>query len=133
MNCSIEQEITMRPVPIYRRHRHFRLIVFTNRLDLEHRTDTQLRNVLRVEEDSLRGGILAALQKSRKQQEEELRKVNEATAALKTHREMVQAKIQNANVLQARKVACIATVNSLFQVLLSSLHASLSAFVRIRS
>jgi hypothetical protein len=43
--------------------------------------------------------------------------VNEATAALKTHREMVQAKIQNANVLQARKVACIATVNSLFQVL----------------
>jgi len=53
------------------------LFVPTYRLDVENRTETQFRNVLKLEEDSLRGGILSTLEKFQKRQSAALKGMQE--------------------------------------------------------
>ena len=98
-----------------------------NRLQLENRTEEQLRDVLRIEEDCLRGGILASLQKILKDHALTLKNMNESVVGLRSECETAQNKVNKASSLASRKNACVAIVNNLYQVLCSFLF-----FARIR-
>ena len=89
----------------------------SHRLDLEQRTETQLRNVVKVEEDSIRAGILAVLQRSYKQQCCTLKNARETVESLRADCATVEAQKSSAVALAARRNACVATVNHVYQTM----------------
>ena len=86
------------------------------RLQLENRTEEQLKDVLKIEEECLRGGILAAIQKSLKDHAQTKKNMNDSVVALRSECEMVQNKVRKAASLSSRRNACVAVVNNLYQV-----------------
>jgi len=72
--------------------------------------------VLKIEEDCLRGSILAALHKSLKSHSSALKSTSETVIALRSQCAAVQSQLQNASLLASRRNTCVAIVNSLYQV-----------------
>ena len=87
------------------------------RLDLEHRTETQLRNVLKVEEDCIRGGVLPVLQRSHTRQCAVLNSLSETVESLRAECNAVETQKSSAVALAARRNACVASVNNVYQTM----------------
>lgn len=88
-----------------------------SRLDVENRTETQFRTVLKLEEESLRGGILSTLEKSQKRQATVLTGVQDCVTSLESDCERTHDKIRESNALAMRRNACVAKVNSVYQTM----------------
>jgi hypothetical protein len=99
------------------------------RLQLENRTEEQLKDVLKIEEECLRGGILAAIQKSLKDHAQTKKNMNDSVVALRSECEMAQNKVRKAASLASRRNACVAVVNNLYQVTMFSLCLARPAMV----
>ena len=89
----------------------------TARLDAENRAEVQLRDILKLQEECLRGNILPAIATARQQQLDMLRNVQDATASLRSERAAVTAKLLTAMALKTRRNTCVAIVNSVYQAM----------------